>query len=69
MVPSELLKGGEGSRDVQATDHGLTGRLLGPRFRRVLVANDADKAELRHASEHLGSNIGTAGVVAEIFGE
>jgi hypothetical protein len=42
-------------------------RLLGPGFRCVLVANDSDKAELRHASEHLGSNIRTARVVAKIF--
>ena len=34
---------------------------------RMLVANYSGKAELRHASEHLGSNIGTAWMVAEIF--
>ena len=35
----------------------------------MLVTNDSDSSELHHASEHLGSNIGTAGVVTEIFGE
>jgi hypothetical protein len=35
----------------------------------VLVANDSDIAEFHHTSEHLGSNIGTAGVVAKIFSE
>ena len=35
----------------------------------MLVANGSDKAEFRHASEHLGRNIRTAWVVAEIFGE
>ncbi len=35
----------------------------------MLVANGSDKAELRHASEHLGCNIRTARVVAEVFGE
>jgi hypothetical protein len=44
-------------------------RLLGPRFRRVLVANDSDKTELGHAPEYAGSNIGTARVVAQIFSE
>ena len=44
-------------------------RLLGPGLRCVLAANNSDKAEFRHASEHLGCNIRTARVVAEIFGE
>ena len=35
----------------------------------MLVANDSDKAEFRHASEHLGCNIRTARVVADVFGE
>jgi hypothetical protein len=35
----------------------------------VLVANDSGKAEFRHASQHMGSNIGTTGVVAEVFRE
>lgn len=42
---------------------------LGPRSRGVLVANDRDVAQLHHASKHMGSNIGTAGVIAEVFGE
>jgi len=33
----------------------------------VLFANCSTNAELLHASEHMGSNIGTARVVAEIF--
>jgi hypothetical protein len=44
-------------------------RLLRPGPRCVLAANDSDKAELRHASQHLGCNIRTAWVVAEVFGE
>jgi hypothetical protein len=47
----------------------LEKRLLGAGLRCVLVANGSDKAEFRHASEHLGCNIRTAWVVAEIFGE
>ena len=43
--------------------------MLGPRFRRVLVANYGDKAELRHTSEHLGSNIRTGRVVTDVFSE
>jgi len=35
----------------------------------VLVANGSDKTYLRHASEHLGSNIGAIRMVAEIFRE
>jgi len=35
----------------------------------VLVASDNDKEESRHASEHLGSNIGATRVVTEIFSE
>ena len=35
----------------------------------MLIANDSDSSEFHHASEHLGSNIGTAGVVTEIFSE
>jgi hypothetical protein len=33
----------------------------------VLVANGSDKLEFRHASQHLGSNIRTLWVVAEVF--
>jgi hypothetical protein len=33
----------------------------------VLFANGDDKREFLYESEHTGSNIGTAGVVAEIF--
>ena len=43
--------------------------MLGPGFGCVLVANDSEKAELRHAAEHLRSNIVTSRVVAEIFSE
>ena len=39
------------------------------RFGCVLVTNDRDEAELRCVSEHAGSNVGTARVVAEIFSE
>ena len=35
----------------------------------MLVANGSDKTYLRHASEHLGSNIGAIRMVAEIFRE
>ena len=44
-------------------------RLLGPGFAHVLVANGCDKAELLRASERVSSNIGTAWVVTEVFGE
>jgi hypothetical protein len=33
----------------------------------MLVANDRDKAESRHASKHPGSDIGTTGVIADKF--
>lgn len=42
---------------------------LGPTSRCVLVANDNGVAQFHHASKHVGSNIGTAGVIAEVFGE
>lgn len=35
----------------------------------MLVANDSDLAQFHHASEHVCSNIGTAGVIAEVLGE
>ncbi len=35
----------------------------------MLIANDSDKVEFRHASEHLACDIRTARVVAEVFGE
>jgi len=35
----------------------------------VLVANHNDVAQFHHASKHVSSNIGTAGVIAEVFGE
>jgi hypothetical protein len=35
----------------------------------MLVANGSDKAELRGVAEHLGSNVMTSRVVAEIFSE
>jgi hypothetical protein len=35
----------------------------------VLIANDSDKVEFGHASEHLACNIRTARVVAEVLGE
>jgi hypothetical protein len=44
-------------------------RLLGPGFGCVLVANGSDKPELRGVAEHLGSNVMTSRVVAEIFSE
>jgi hypothetical protein len=44
-------------------------RLLGPGLRCVLYANGSDKVEFSHASQHLGCNIRTARVVAEVFGE
>jgi hypothetical protein len=43
-------------------------RFLGARCRRVLVANHRHKVEPDNATEYVGSNIGTAGVVTEIFG-
>jgi hypothetical protein len=45
----------------------MSGWLLVPGFRCVLIANDSANAELGHASEHLGSNIGTARVVTDVF--
>jgi len=42
-------------------------RNLGRRFRRMLVANGCHSADLFHATKHMGGNIGTAGVVAQIF--
>jgi hypothetical protein len=41
--------------------------VLAPRLRCVLFANCSAKADLLHASEHMGGNIGTARVVAEVF--
>ena len=35
----------------------------------MLVANDNDMAQFHHASKHVGSNIGTTGVIAEVFSE
>jgi hypothetical protein len=35
----------------------------------VFLANDRGQAKVREASEHLGSNIGTVLVVAEVFSE
>lgn len=43
--------------------------MLGLGFRRVLVANDSAKSEFHHTSQHMGSNIRTAWVVADVFGE
>ena len=45
------------------------GLLLCPRLRRVFLANNRGQAKVCEASEHLGSNIGTILVVAEVFGE
>jgi len=33
----------------------------------MLVANGCHSADLFHATKHMGGNIGTAGVVAQIF--
>jgi hypothetical protein len=35
----------------------------------VFLANNRGQAKVSEASEHLGSNIGTVLVVAEVFGE
>lgn len=35
----------------------------------MLVTNGCYQAELHRASEHMGSNVGTSRVIAEIFGE
>ena len=43
--------------------------VLGLRSWIVLVANHGHEAKLRNATEHAGSNIGTARVVANIFRE
>jgi hypothetical protein len=43
------------------------GRLLGPVSGRVLGANRCHNAHFPHTPERLGSNIGTAGLVAQIF--
>lgn len=44
-------------------------RLLRLGLRRVFAANDRDGAEFRYAAEHLGSDVGTTGVVTQVFGE
>ena len=36
-------------------------------MRDVLITNYGHSAEFHHDSEHMGSNIGTAGVIAEVF--
>jgi hypothetical protein len=41
----------------------------GSRFRRVFVADGCHGTNLPHAPEHMGSNIGTFRLVAEIFSE
>jgi hypothetical protein len=43
--------------------------VLGPGLGYVLVTNGCHHAEFYYASEHVGSNVMTSGVVAEIFGE
>lgn len=43
--------------------------LLGPRLRRVLVADGGHRADLSHEPEGMGRNVGTARLVAEILGE
>ena len=35
----------------------------------MLIANDNDLAQFHHASNHVSSNIGTAGVIADVFGK
>lgn len=35
----------------------------------MLVANDNGVAQFHYASQHVSSNIGTAWVIAEVFGE
>ena len=42
---------------------------FGLTFWRVFFTNGCDKAELRNAAEHLGSLIGTAPMIAQIFGK
>jgi hypothetical protein len=39
------------------------------RFRGVLLADGGHSADVSHDPEHVGSNVGTAGVVAEILAE
>jgi hypothetical protein len=51
------------------SDHKLIVRRLVPGPRCVLVASGGHGADLSHAAECLGSNIGTIRVVAEIFNE
>jgi hypothetical protein len=51
------------------SSRGLTVRLHRLRVRRVLVTNGCHSADLSHAPEHMGGNIGTAGVVTEVFSE
>jgi hypothetical protein len=48
---------------------GLAAGLLLARLRRVFLANNRGQAKVGEASEHLGGNIGTVLVVAEVFGE
>ncbi len=43
--------------------------VLSPRLGCVLVTNCCHHAELHRASEHVGGNVRTSGVIAEIFGE
>lgn len=35
----------------------------------MVVANDNELVQSHHASEHVSCNIGTAGMIAEVFGE
>jgi hypothetical protein len=44
-------------------------RLSGSRFRRVFVADSGGGTDFHRAPQHMGSNIGAVGLVAQILGE
>jgi hypothetical protein len=48
---------------------GIPSQWLERSLRCVLVANRSHDADVPNASEHLGSNVGAAWVIAEVFGE
>jgi hypothetical protein len=58
-----------GGREVDSKIGSMEKRWLGPRSGRVFVANRCHSAKLHHAPEHVGSNVGTARLVAQIFRE
>jgi hypothetical protein len=58
-----------GEREVDSKSGSMDKRWLGLGSGRVFVANGCHSAELHHAPKHVGSNMGTARLVAQIFRE